>query len=136
MLEMLGALAIIGMLSIVGLYMYTIAMRHHRANEILDDVRMFAGNILHRNKKYEITKGEDDVIPREEFEKVQKVSNVMKAYQRTTEIFGVVVYEIDSKTCRVILNKANGSYPMRVQQTGVLLLFGMETRISVEKKLS
>ena len=40
MVEMLGVLAIIGVLSISGIYGYTVAMRNHRANEIIQTASM------------------------------------------------------------------------------------------------
>ena len=42
MVEMLGVLAIIGVLSVTGIYGYTIAMRRHRANEIVQTASMLA----------------------------------------------------------------------------------------------
>ena len=42
MVEMLGVLAIIGVLSIGGIQGYTIAMRKHRANEILNALQKYA----------------------------------------------------------------------------------------------
>ena len=40
MVEMLGVLAIVGVLSISGIYGYTVAMRNHRANEIIHTASM------------------------------------------------------------------------------------------------
>ena len=42
MVEMLGVLAIIGVLSVAGIYGYTVAMRKHHANEILQTISMLA----------------------------------------------------------------------------------------------
>ena len=42
MIEMLGVLAIIGVLSVGGIYGYTVAMRNYRANEIVQTVSMLA----------------------------------------------------------------------------------------------
>jgi len=42
MIEMLGVLAIIGVLSVGGIYGYTIAMRKYRANEIVQTASMLA----------------------------------------------------------------------------------------------
>ena len=42
MVEMLGVLAIIGILSVAGIYGYSVAMRKHRANEILQTVSILA----------------------------------------------------------------------------------------------
>ena len=40
MIEMLGVLAVIGVLSVGGIYGYTVAMRRHRANEIVQTASM------------------------------------------------------------------------------------------------
>ncbi len=42
MVEMLGVLAIIGILSVTGIYGYTIAMRKYRANEIVQAASVLA----------------------------------------------------------------------------------------------
>ena len=42
MVEMLGVLALIGVLSITGIYGYTIAMRKYRANEIVQTASILA----------------------------------------------------------------------------------------------
>lgn len=42
MVEMLGVLAIIGVLSVAGIVGYSVAMRKHRANEILQTASMLA----------------------------------------------------------------------------------------------
>ena len=49
MIEMLGVLAIIGVLSIGGLLGYRRAVNNHQANVILDDVSRFAFVILERS---------------------------------------------------------------------------------------
>ena len=49
MIEMLGVLAIIGVLSIGGLLGYRRAVNNHQANVILDDVNRFAFVILERS---------------------------------------------------------------------------------------
>ena len=47
MVEMLGTLAIIGVLSLVALTAYKIALNSHKANVLLEDVRLYAATILH-----------------------------------------------------------------------------------------
>ena len=42
MVEMLGVLAIIGVLSVGGIYGYTVAMRKYKANEIVQTANMIA----------------------------------------------------------------------------------------------
>ena len=53
MLEMLGTLAIIGVLSLGGLFGYKIAMNQHRANETIHDVMLRASNVPMTWTKYQ-----------------------------------------------------------------------------------
>ena len=63
MVEMLGVLAIIGVLSIGGIQGYTMAMRKHRANEILNTMQKYAAVLYSScqadllNKQKEIEEG-------------------------------------------------------------------------------
>ena len=57
MIEMLGVLAIIGVLSIGGLAGYTMAMNRHRANQILDYMSRCAIAAQTRGDGYEIVPG-------------------------------------------------------------------------------
>ena len=45
MIEILGVLAIIGVLSVAGLYGYTLAMRKHKTNEIIREVILRANQV-------------------------------------------------------------------------------------------
>jgi len=45
MIEMLGVLAVIGVLSVTGLYGYTLAMRKHKTNEIIRELSMRANQV-------------------------------------------------------------------------------------------
>lgn len=45
MIEMLGVLAVIGVLSVTGLYGYTLAMRKHKVNEIIRELNMRANQV-------------------------------------------------------------------------------------------
>ena len=57
MVEMLGVLAIIGVLSVGGIAGYSLAMRRHRANGVVDLISKYA--LLHYNKcQQEILNGE------------------------------------------------------------------------------
>ena len=60
MLEMLGVLAVIGVLSIGGLAGYKIAMNYHRANETIHDVMLRATNVPMKWEDYLSRKGSND----------------------------------------------------------------------------
>lgn len=55
MIEMLGVLAIIGILSIGGVSMYRRAMDMHRANETVHDMSLLGSAVLTRNAAYDGT---------------------------------------------------------------------------------
>ena len=52
MIEMLGVLAVIGVLSLGGLAGYTMAMNYHRANETIHDVMLRATNVPMKWENY------------------------------------------------------------------------------------
>ena len=58
MVEMLGVLAIIGVLSVGGIAGYSLSMRRHRANQIVDLVSKFALDAYSRCQKDLIGQGE------------------------------------------------------------------------------
>ena len=47
MVEMLGVLAIVGVLSVGGVYGYGVAMKKHKANELLHQASMLRGGVLY-----------------------------------------------------------------------------------------
>ena len=53
MIEMLSVLAIVGVLSIGGLYWYQLAMNQHRANETIHDVMLRAANVPMEYETYQ-----------------------------------------------------------------------------------
>ena len=57
MVEMLGVLAIIGVLSIGGIAGYSMAMNRYRANEILDAASKYAVVLFSGKETYEVTHG-------------------------------------------------------------------------------
>ena len=57
MVEMLGVLAIIGVLSIGGIAGYTLSMRRHRANQVLDAINKYA-LVVYGMCQMQVTQGE------------------------------------------------------------------------------
>ena len=108
MIEMLGVLAIIGVLSIGGIALYRRAVNHHLANSILDDANRFAFVITEKGG-----------FPANAF-----IDNVQ--YERTSTYnldafvgsaggqFGIVVTDVPKGVCEPLIDKANIDYKVRV----------------------
>ena len=75
MIEMLGVLAIIGVLSIGGLAGYTMAMNRHRANQILDYVSRCAVAAQTKGDGYEIAGGTDNTVNCSEYLPLEQIPN-------------------------------------------------------------
>ena len=57
MVEMLGVLAVTGVLSIGGITGYNYAMNKHRANQVLQDIRLLYQEIKYPNTVQQIVNG-------------------------------------------------------------------------------
>ena len=77
MIEMLAVLAIVGILSIGGLWGYRFAMNHYNANKIVNDVGVFGTTIKNRDKRYAINAD----IPNGEFDQAKQIANTVTAKQ-------------------------------------------------------
>jgi len=108
MIEMLGVLAIIGVLSIGGLLGYRRAVNNHQANVILDDVNRFAFVILERSG---LPQG--DVIPEGDF--VKNTTYQLEGYQDVEpNQFSITVKNVPKGVCEPLLTKAIIEYKVRV----------------------
>ena len=108
MIEMLGVLAIIAVLSIGGLLGYRRAVNNHQANVILDDVNRFAFVILERSG---LALGE--VIPKGDF--VESGVYTLEGYQDIEpEQFSITVFDVPRGVCEALLPKAVVEYKVRV----------------------
>jgi len=108
MIEMLGVLAIIGVLSIGGLLGYRRAVNNHQANTILDDVNRFAFVILERSG---LALG--DVVPEGDF--VKNSTYQLEGYQDVEpEQFSITVFDVPRGVCEALLPKAIIEYKVRV----------------------
>jgi len=108
MIEMLGVLAIIGVLSIGGLLGYRRAVNNHQANVILDDVNRFAFVILERSG---LELGE--VIPKGDF--VESGIYTLEGYQDAeANQFSITVADVPKGVCEPLLDKATVEYKVRV----------------------
>jgi len=112
MIEMLGVLAIIGVLSIGGLLGYRRAVNNHQANVILDDVNRFAFVILERSGlalDAEIDKGDF----------VESGIYTLEGYQDIEpNQFSITVSDVPEGVCEALLPKAAVGYAVRVKEHG------------------
>ena len=111
MIEMLGVLAIIGVLSIGGLFGYRRAVNNHQANQILDDANRLAFVILENNHGFErntnITTDVEYTSP-----------YVLEAFLGfKPEQFGIVIESVPKGVCEALLPKASVEYKVRVLPT-------------------
>jgi len=108
MIEMLGVLAIIGVLSIGGLLGYRRAVNNHQANVILDDVNRFAFVILERSG---LALG--DVVSKGDF--VESGLYTLEGYQDIEpNQFSITVKNVPKGVCEALLPKAVIEYKVRV----------------------
>ena len=112
MIEMLGVLAIIGVLSIGGIALYRRAINNHHANTILDDVNRFAFVITEKGN-YPL----DSIIPKGDF----KESGIyeLEGYQDLgSQQFSITVQNVPYGVCDALLEKAAVQYKVRVNEHG------------------
>ena len=108
MIEMLGVLAIIGVLSIGGILGYRRAVNNHQANTILDDVNRFAFVILERSG---LALG--DVVSKGDFK--ENGIYTLEGYQDTEpNLFSITVKNVPKGVCEPLLDKATIEYKVRV----------------------
>ena len=112
MVEMLGVLAIIGVLSIGGLLGYRRAVNNQQANQILDDVNRFAFVILERSG---LPQG--DVVPKGDFK--ESGPYTLEGYQDIEpNQFSITVTNVPKGVCEALLPKAAVEYALRVNEHG------------------
>ena len=112
MIEMLGVLAIIAVLSIGGLLGYRRAVNNHQANVILDDVNRFAFVILERSG---LALGED--IPKGDF--VESGPYTLKGHQAAgAGQFSILVANVPKSVCEPLVDKGIVEYEVGVATPG------------------
>ena len=106
MIEMLGVLAIVGLLSIGGLVMYQRSMNNHKANSIFDDVNRFQF-IIEENL---------DQLPEGDIDKrdfAPASGFVINGYNIPTEgVYSIDVQDVPKAVCEVLLEKGEETYTM------------------------
>ena len=109
MIEMLGVLAIIGVMSIGGIALYRRAVNNHQANTILDDVNRFAFVIMESNRAFSTNAFIDNV------EYSQTSTHNLDAFLGASSgQFGIVVTDVPKGVCEPLVDKAVIEYKVRV----------------------
>ena len=110
MIEMLGVLAIIGVLSIGGLLGYRRAVNNHHANQILDDANRLAFVIIESNQTFE----SNDFMEKNFIDSVPYAGTyILDAFMADAEQFGIVVTNVPKGVCEALLPKAAADYNVR-----------------------
>ena len=118
MLEMLGTLAIIGILSIGAVAGLRLAFDSHKANVLLEDVRLMAATILQTedfwSENAESNRIDGATISTDEF--IQTTPYPMSAIleNTSTQGFSIQAEDVEKGVCRSVLNKAQEAYEIRV----------------------
>jgi len=121
MIEMLGVLAIIGVLSIGGLLGYRRAVNNHQANQILDDANRLAFAVIESNQTFQANSFmEEDFIDSVPYTGTYNLDAFMAAGGQ----FGIVVTNVPRGVCESLISKASIEYKVRVMP-------GSEERYSV-----
>ena len=108
MIEMLGVLAIIGVLSIGGIVLYRRAVNNHQANTILDDANRLAFVLMESGRAFESY----DNITGLEF--TQTSPYFMNAFtEATSQQFAIMVTNVPKGVCEALLPKAAIEYKVR-----------------------
>ena len=104
MIEMIGVLAIIAVLSVVGLSGIRLAMNHIKANNLLEDVRLFAATIIHNN--YDVDTQE--FIPNTYYGFEAVVSN------DAVPLLSIDAFEVEEEVCGLAYDKAHETYVIEI----------------------
>ena len=112
MIEMLGVLAIIGVLSIGGIALYRRAVNNHHANTILDDVNRFAFAIIEKGS-YPL--GED--LPKGDF-KESGIYTLTGHQAAGAGQFSILVSNVPKGVCEPLVDKAHIEYKVGVVTAG------------------
>jgi len=108
MIEMLGVLAIIGVLSIGGIVLYRRAVNNHQANTILDDANRLAFVITERDNF-----APNDNITNVEFNQTSTYSIVPFVGEKARQ-YGIMVENVPKGVCEALVPKAAIEYKVRV----------------------
>ena len=115
MIEMLGVLAIIGVLSIGGIVLYRRAVNNHQANTILDDVNRFAFVILESGRAF---KPYDNITG---LDYTKTSTYFLNAFtEATSQQFAIMVTNVPRGVCEALLPKAAVEYKVRTLEADTI----------------
>ena len=121
MIEMLGVLAIIGVLSIGGIVLYRRAVNNHQANQILDDANRLAFVITERDNF-----APNDNITNVEFNQTSAYSIVPFVGAKAGQ-YGIMIENVPKGVCEPLVDKANIEYKVRVAAYGAIEYLDQDT---------
>lgn len=110
MIEMLGVLAIIALLSVIGVAAYRYAVSRHEANSILKQSHEIASDVMFRQQMFSARENGDELI----FQGSDKTE--LRAFRVDSQVFRVVTPALDKDVCSAIL-RLGPDYPMLLPQT-------------------
>ena len=115
MIEMLGVLAIIGVLSIGGIVLYRRAVNNHQANVILDDANRLAFVVMESNRSFEPY----DNITGLEYTKTS--TYFLNAFtEATSQQLAIMVTNVPKGVCEPLIDKASVQYKVRVLKANTI----------------
>ena len=100
MVEILGVLAIIGVLSIGGIYGYSFAMDKYRANDIIYEVNLRNRDTWNKYQDKDLPEAEE----LDEWAEVTQTGFPIGVYPRSNIVFDVQVDDVPSRVCKQVLN--------------------------------
>ena len=100
MVEILGVLAIIGVLSIGGIYGYSFAMDKYRANDIIYEVNLRNRDTWNKYQDKDLPEAEE----LDEWADTTQTGFPIGVYPRSNIVFDVQVDDVPSRVCKQVLN--------------------------------
>ncbi len=115
MVEMLGVLAIIGVLSIGGIAGYTTAMSYYKANEILNDVNLRAAMVVTDIATNGILESGEYIT---DLSSENNLGNTFLIEPAMDDKFTITVSTVDEGTCENLLNRdGKGIFEITLERT-------------------
>ena len=104
MVEILGVLAIIGVLSIGGIYGYTFAMDKYRANDIVYEVNLRATDVWHKYQEQPLPDPSEDGTDFDEFPDMTGTGYPIYMTSHPDVAFKTYVEGVSSRVCKNVVN--------------------------------
>ena len=104
MVEILGVLAVIGVLSIGGIYGYTFAMDKYRANDIVYEVNLRANDVWHKYQEQPLPDPSEDGTDFDEFPDMTGTGYPIYMTSHPDVAFKTYVEGVSSRVCKNVVN--------------------------------